>query len=582
MAETAQVIEAVISDLQIDKTPKSLEAQVTIAHASPLASFAPFTPSAQIKRKRLKPARYDLAFLNEKKKASKNKAVRDPSKASLSSAKKKTTPKDPNAPVQISPTMIRAEEIQSSLGNEFPTFKKLMLASHVTRCFWMGIPTPFCRSFLPQHDFLVIAEGENGKQYELKYLAHKTGLSAGWRTFAVSHKLHEGDVLIFQLVASCKFKVHIVRASDSKEVDGTLTLFNHDVHMGVSDSKEVDGALNLLNHDAHTGAGDPKEADGTPDLSNHDAHTRASDPKEVDGTPDLSNHDAHTRASDPKEVDGTPELLNHDAHTRASDPKEVDGTLDVPNHNVHTIRIPSATWARNSKPRGRKRLGSSSPPLAKVQKKKQNMSESPTQISNHTMDSSGVNSEVHAASPEPNVSSEKLKTFKDFRIRVNKQCIDSELSEEIRKTYFKLCIRKKEILHNGVRKGLYPKLVAGMIGEMVNIANMIKNCNFNTTKEEFEVWDSSLKSFELMGMKVGFLRDRIHELIALAFESEDAKRYMEASEEQKQNANTIQNLEEKLLELKENNKKIDAIVSSLKEKMEKNEVEFKKHVDAPW
>lgn len=73
-----------------------------------------------------------------------------------------------------------------------------------------GIPTPFCRSFLPQHDFLVLAEGENGKQYELKYLAHKTGLSAGWRTFAVSHKLHEGDVLIFQLVASCKFKVMLV------------------------------------------------------------------------------------------------------------------------------------------------------------------------------------------------------------------------------------------------------------------------------------------------------------------------------------------------------------------------------------
>ncbi|GKC67334.1 hypothetical protein Tco_1099932, partial [Tanacetum coccineum] len=137
MAETAQMIEAVISDLHLEKPPKSLEAQVTIAHASPLASFAPFTPNAQIKRKRSKPAKYDLAFLTEKKKVSKIKAVRDPSKASLSSGKKKSTPKDPNAPVQISPTMIRAGEIQSTLGNEFPTFKKIMLASHVTRCFWM-------------------------------------------------------------------------------------------------------------------------------------------------------------------------------------------------------------------------------------------------------------------------------------------------------------------------------------------------------------------------------------------------------------------------------------------------------------
>jgi hypothetical protein len=52
-------------------------------------------------------------------------------------------------------------------------------------------------------------EDECGKQYELKYIAYKTGLSAGWRQFSAAHKLLEGDVLIFQLVEPTKFKVMI-------------------------------------------------------------------------------------------------------------------------------------------------------------------------------------------------------------------------------------------------------------------------------------------------------------------------------------------------------------------------------------
>jgi len=35
----------------------------------------------------------------------------------------------------------------------------------------------------------------------------KTGLSAGWRGFAVKHKLANGDAVVFQLVEKTKFKV---------------------------------------------------------------------------------------------------------------------------------------------------------------------------------------------------------------------------------------------------------------------------------------------------------------------------------------------------------------------------------------
>ena len=50
-------------------------------------------------------------------------------------------------------------------------------------------------------------ENDKGEQWEVKYIAYKVGLSAGWKHFVFAHSLVEGDVLIFQLVESTKFKV---------------------------------------------------------------------------------------------------------------------------------------------------------------------------------------------------------------------------------------------------------------------------------------------------------------------------------------------------------------------------------------
>lgn len=477
------------SDLQLTKHEPQIPNSVTadaiidnflIPKTSPTAPApAPFTPSPSSsgKRKRLKPDRYQIPSIKKKHSSSKPKPkvvpVHDPSATSLSLGKKKTAIKIAiRAPVQMSPTMIQAKEVRSSLGNDYPTFMKTMLKSHVTTCFWMGLPIPFCKSFLPKQDSSMVVEDENGEQTILKFIAYKFGLSAGWRGFAIAHKLREGDVLVFQLVESCKFKIYIVRANDSKEVDGALSVINQD------------------------------------------------------------SHKEHI----------TPEPLKKYAKSKGRKPS-----------------IPTGI------------------PLTMVQKKRKR-SKPQTQVSSsHLIEHSGVNSEVQG----PNLSIQKVKTFKDFHIMVNNQCIDSELSEEIRKNYYNLCMLKNEILHDGVRDGLYFKLVAGMIGETVSIANAIKNCKLATSKEEFDVWDSSLKYFELIGMKVGFLRDRIRLLTSLATEYEDAKRYVEAKEEHNRNTNEIMNLEAKLVELYESNRKIDAVVGNLKGKAERYEIEFKKKVDAP-
>lgn len=53
----------------------------------------------------------------------------------------------------------------------------------------------------------MIIEDEKKKLHHIKFIAHKNGLSAGWKKFANRNNLLEGDVLIFQLIEQFKFKV---------------------------------------------------------------------------------------------------------------------------------------------------------------------------------------------------------------------------------------------------------------------------------------------------------------------------------------------------------------------------------------
>ncbi|KAK8710340.1 hypothetical protein V6N13_145670 [Hibiscus sabdariffa] len=111
-----------------------------------------------------------------------------------------------------SPAMICAEEVQSNLEPEFPSFAKSLVRSHVGSCFWMGLPGVFCKMHLPRKDTTITLEDEGGHRYCVKYYADKTGLSAGWRQFCGANNLLEGDVLVFQLVEPTKFKVMVLNS----------------------------------------------------------------------------------------------------------------------------------------------------------------------------------------------------------------------------------------------------------------------------------------------------------------------------------------------------------------------------------
>ncbi|CAN0864146.1 B3 domain-containing protein Os01g0234100 [Linum grandiflorum] len=126
------------------------------------------------------------------------------------------------------PALIRAEEFQLNLEPAFPSFLSYLVRSHLGRWSWMGLPGPFCRANLPQEDTIVTLEDEDGMEFNIQYIGHRTGLSTGWRQFCVAHNLLEGDVLVFQLVGNCRFRVYIIRANDLAEVDGALCLLNLD------------------------------------------------------------------------------------------------------------------------------------------------------------------------------------------------------------------------------------------------------------------------------------------------------------------------------------------------------------------
>ncbi|CAL5349108.1 unnamed protein product [Camellia sinensis] len=111
----------------------------------------------------------------------------------------------------------KAQEVESGLGGDYPTFLKPMTQSHVTGGFWLGLPVHFCRRNLPRRDETVTLVDEEGEEYPTVYLARKAGLSGGWRGFSIDHGLVDGDAIVFQLIRPTVFKVYIIRANSFKE-----------------------------------------------------------------------------------------------------------------------------------------------------------------------------------------------------------------------------------------------------------------------------------------------------------------------------------------------------------------------------
>ncbi|XP_058205280.1 putative B3 domain-containing protein At5g58280 [Rhododendron vialii] len=131
-----------------------------------------------------------------------------------------------------------AEKLESNLTSGNPSFVKSMVRSHVYSCFWLGLPSKFCEDHLPKSTIDIVLENEKGAEYDAVYIGKRVGLSGGWRAFALDHKLDDGDALVFELVEPARFKIYIVRASNSSSEDE-----EDDTAVGDCDAKSTsDGA----------------------------------------------------------------------------------------------------------------------------------------------------------------------------------------------------------------------------------------------------------------------------------------------------------------------------------------------------
>ncbi|CAI9294603.1 unnamed protein product [Lactuca saligna] len=178
------------------------------------------------------------------------------------------------------------------------------------------------------------------------------------------------------------------------------------------------------------------------------------------------------------------------------------------------------------------------------------------------------------------VEFKNIKSIKDFNIVVDDLVIDSEIPKHFQIKYYDLCCSQNMYLHENLLKGLNVKLAVGIILETVTVSDAIKACKVTTTRDDFETWDKTLKAFEEVGMKVGFLRGRIGKLLGLLFESSEVLEVKR--NEQVKAKEELRVFNDKLLRVKEVIKNLDFEIESLKMKGEKLELVFCKEANAPW
>ncbi|KAL9174151.1 hypothetical protein ABFS82_02G033200 [Erythranthe guttata] len=105
-----------------------------------------------------------------------------------------STTADPDGCLNVNSSALdQAKGIQANSFEQFPSFLKQLLKSHLSGKFYLGLPKKFCDAHLPNHDGSIILVDENDQEYNTKYSVRKNRLSGGWRGFSIEHKLLEGD-----------------------------------------------------------------------------------------------------------------------------------------------------------------------------------------------------------------------------------------------------------------------------------------------------------------------------------------------------------------------------------------------------
>lgn len=188
---------------------------------------------------------------------------------------------------------------------------------------------------------------------------------------------------------------------------------------------------------------------------------------------------------------------------------------------------------------------------------------------------SAKNKEDGIGSSEPGADFDSVKSFRSFKVIVGGSAIDDkQLPIETNMAYHGLCGDRKSLLHERMQKPICPLLVAGVIIETVRIAEGIRASATSPSREDLARWKKALESFEIMGMDIGFMRERVNSLLTLLKKADHLHKGYEAAKLERARATKgLRVLESKLSSLKDALTEIDVELQEMAASSAKESVE---------
>lgn len=173
-----------------------------------------------------------------------------------------------------------------------------------------------------------------------------------------------------------------------------------------------------------------------------------------------------------------------------------------------------------------------------------------------------------------------VSSMENFSIVVNGSVLDLQLPQHVKIKYYELCNSQNMFLHEHCLVDQNCPLVAGMISEIIEIADAIKASNITTPVDNFEVWFRKLKGIEMWGMNVGFMLDRLEQLVRLIAKNEEYKKLINHREKAEEEEKA---LERKLFEARKTIRRLDSQIESVNVNMNLQtfEAEFQALKNAP-
>ncbi|XP_056699280.1 uncharacterized protein [Spinacia oleracea] len=525
--------------------------------------------------------------------------------------------------------LVHAKNIQSELDFKHPLTLQGLKKWNVSHGCSLILPEQYCSVHLPVIETDMVLEIETGEQYTTKYLPRSCKLSDGWHMFATNMRLEEGDVIVFHLVEAAKFKVYFIRVNSANEVNLSPHILNTFQKCDMTQSKRSLSNLIVEHPDIPvTVKWLPKSCTSSscfilsPPTPFCRAHLPQKDTTLVFQTETGEQYEANYLARYLRFGGGCWKRFPLDKELEAGD-AVVFHLVEVTKFKVYIIRANASEV--NLPVHLLELLGHVQQSVSgKPDSKQQTVDRREVNQREHNRRKSARlnprNTEVSTVLLHEKMIFSNINSFEEFKSVMNELIQNQKLPYYAMHGYYELCCNQKEFLHARLSVLINPRLtnqviigvIRRIIFDIVNITDALTTCELSTFLHNYALWDESLKTYETLGMNVGFLLARLHHLEKVAVSSESAAdrcRYEEACHENLRAKSEVRKLDLILaklqtLKLKPRDEtyrkaeiselevmisgfgkfflQYDAHIETLKLKVKTHELKFQEEVSSSW